>query len=440
MASQRRAWGPGSIRELPGSPPRFEGRLRKVVDGQRLSSPRFTSEKKGAVQDALRFWNRIDENGNDGFGRIVAIRSSTSSTVGTYLDAWWRDIAHTWAANTQEVHSSTFGTWLSDVQLRSLRFPPSVNEVKEFYARLDATADTKYRVHCLLRSAFQAALEEERIGRNPMRFRGAPQKPKARRVDPLEPDQERRLLAFVRGNPGWEPLVLFALDTGARQAELFGVQVRDFDLSRREVHLRRTVDTVGGRAVCKEDMKTGGSWRRVTVGRKTLDALAPLLAAKTSDEHVFTDDGRLWTRHKFYKRWLGLLKAAGIPPHHFHACRHTSATRLLRAGCFLTAVSRRLGHAKPSITLDVYSGYLPSDQNALADHFDLLLADVHDGAIPASVVRQNGPKDGPMAVEALGPSRPGRERENPQKPLPSRVSSWCPGRDSNPHGLAATNT
>ena len=56
------------------------------------------------------------------------------------------------------------------------------------------------------------------------------------------------------------------------------------------------------------------------------------------------------------------------------------ASRLLRNGGYLTAVSKRLGHATPTITLNTYSHAIPSDQETLAGAFDAYL-----GKITASV-------------------------------------------------------
>lgn len=49
----------------------------------------------------------------------------------------------------------------------------------------------------------------------------------------------------------------------------------------------------------------------------------------------------------------------------FHALRHTHATMLLASGAPLIDVSRRLGHAKPSITLDLYGHAMPGKDKEL---------------------------------------------------------------------------
>lgn len=51
----------------------------------------------------------------------------------------------------------------------------------------------------------------------------------------------------------------------------------------------------------------------------------------------------------------------------FHALRHTHATTLLASGLPIVDVSRVLGHAKVSTTLDIYGHAIPENLNAIAD-------------------------------------------------------------------------
>ena len=45
--------------------------------------------------------------------------------------------------------------------------------------------------------------------------------------------------------------------------------------------------------------------------------------------------------------------AKKLPAVTFHALRHTHASMLIRAGVDILTISRRLGHSKAAITLDV---------------------------------------------------------------------------------------
>ena len=64
------------------------------------------------------------------------------------------------------------------------------------------------------------------------------------------------------------------------------------------------------------------------------------------------------------RAWHRALKVAGLPTVSFHSLRHYHASKLLRGGMDVMGVSRRLGHAKPSITLNVYGHVIEGADDA----------------------------------------------------------------------------
>jgi integrase len=50
----------------------------------------------------------------------------------------------------------------------------------------------------------------------------------------------------------------------------------------------------------------------------------------------------------------------------FHALRHTHASMLINAGVNIIAISRRLGHSKAAMTLDVYGHLISGADEAAA--------------------------------------------------------------------------
>ncbi|MGE5260985.1 MAG: site-specific integrase [Actinomycetota bacterium] len=65
--------------------------------------------------------------------------------------------------------------------------------------------------------------------------------------------------------------------------------------------------------------------------------------------------------------------ASAIKPVTFHCLRHTHITHLLKAGVPVHIVSARAGHAKPSITLDIYSHLLGGEDNDASIQAEALL-------------------------------------------------------------------
>jgi integrase len=64
--------------------------------------------------------------------------------------------------------------------------------------------------------------------------------------------------------------------------------------------------------------------------------------------------------------WLRIIRAKNLPLVSFHGLRHTHASILLASGLPVLTVSKRLGHSKASMTLDIYGHLLPNADDAAA--------------------------------------------------------------------------
>jgi integrase len=71
-----------------------------------------------------------------------------------------------------------------------------------------------------------------------------------------------------------------------------------------------------------------------------------------------------------------VLKPAGLPYIRFHDLRHTAASIMQNNDTPILLVSRRLGHSKPSITLDIYGHIMEHSQKDIGDRIDELIAPV----------------------------------------------------------------
>lgn len=64
-----------------------------------------------------------------------------------------------------------------------------------------------------------------------------------------------------------------------------------------------------------------------------------------------------------------IIKNSGVINNRFHDIRHTYASILIDQGVDIVKISKRLGHANPRITLEVYAHLLPNSDNEIADIF-----------------------------------------------------------------------
>ena len=64
--------------------------------------------------------------------------------------------------------------------------------------------------------------------------------------------------------------------------------------------------------------------------------------------------------------WRSACKSRKLPMVSFHALRHTHASALIAARVDVVAISRRLGHANPNVTLNTYAHLFNKDDSGAA--------------------------------------------------------------------------
>jgi integrase len=86
------------------------------------------------------------------------------------------------------------------------------------------------------------------------------------------------------------------------------------------------------------------------------------------NDFVFcTGNGRILNPNNVLRSFEAIVERSGVPKIGVHDLRDTHATFLLLDGVPVTVVSKRLGHAKVSITLDTYSHILPGFEQCIVE-------------------------------------------------------------------------
>jgi integrase len=80
-----------------------------------------------------------------------------------------------------------------------------------------------------------------------------------------------------------------------------------------------------------------------------------------------TIEGELLSPDNLSRDWCRICAAKKLPRVPFHALRHTHVSVLIAEGVDILRISRRIGHAKASTTLDRYGHLLTPDDAAAAD-------------------------------------------------------------------------
>ena len=220
----------------------------------------------------------------------------------------------------------TFLRWANDTGTPTVLDKPTVNAFISDLLDDGAEASTA-RSRQLALKRFSAWLaDEDEIDRDEL-LGIKPPKLDVKVVDCLTDDELKALIKACQGKEMWErrdeALVRLMLETGMRAGEVVGLQLRDVDLTRGLVVVRRG---------------KGGKGRIAPFGPQTGRALDRYLRARKG--HLLADSPALWLgdRGKTFS-YYGLHKTlkmraemAGIKGFHPHVMRHTAASRWLAAG------------------------------------------------------------------------------------------------------------
>ena len=165
------------------------------------------------------------------------------------------------------------------------------------------------------------------------------------------------------------PKVILALFTGMRRGEIAALRWRNVDLAGKMISVRESIEETKAHGPRFKSTKTKKGLRDITmpdIVAETLsehrrgqleERLSLGLGKPPADALVFPsrDGGPQYPRN-LSGEWKEACAIVGIePPVTFHALRHTHASQLIKAKVDVVTVSRRLGHANPQITLQVYS-------------------------------------------------------------------------------------
>jgi len=196
-----------------------------------------------------------------------------------------------------------------------------------------------------LRRMFRIAVREQWIPRNPFSEGDAliSLNDENQRTRILSFNEEARLLVAIDSQPlrsHIKGMVLIALDGALRRGEIFKLHWSDIDFENRAITVRAF------------NCKTARS-RIVAMTSRVYQWLLRWRENMTNGSaQVFNVKVTIKTA------WTKICREAGIEDFHFHDCRATCITRMLRAGLSVPEVSRISGHS----TLTAFYRYARSNE------------------------------------------------------------------------------
>jgi len=226
------------------------------------------------------------------------------------------------------------------------------------------------------------------IKRNIVALVDAPKVP-ATEAPALQLTEIPKMFEAVRGRNLFT-IAVVALGTGMRRGELCALRWQDVDLDSAKLQVERSLEQTrkglrfkapksarGRRSVSLSPAVVAelhAHWKAQQEQRLSLG-----LGGSPPDGLVFANwDGEPRRPKHLSEKFAGAMKAAGLPHVTLHTLRHTHASQLITSGMDILTVSRRLGHASPTITLTVY-GHLLSPEDRAAEIMQSVFAKVGIG-------------------------------------------------------------
>ncbi len=263
--------------------------------------------------------------------------------------------------------------------------------IQKFYNDLSKKQnknDTLIRnVHKLLKNFFDYAEREGYIIKNPCSNISLPKSKKT--VDEIITEKTTKFQYFTEeeipeliqlfNGYNIQPIIIFALGTGMRKGEIFGLQWNDVDFENRQIYIKHNlsyvpeISDIGKREykTILQTPKSDNSVRVIPMSNKIYELLKSL---PHNSEYVFSSS----KTHSHFdikwaeKVWTKKTKGTKFENRRFHDLRHTFATMLLLKGANLIQLKELLGHSSVQIT-EIYLDALPKTKEDIINKIDFLL-------------------------------------------------------------------
>ncbi len=356
-------------------------RAQVTINGKRVSHNAKTKKE-------CREWIRQTLNSIDS-GLIF---KGAQETFEEFLSGWLISKKSALRPGTWERYSQIVRDYIAPplgaIRLKDLR-PDHIQKLYDTKLKIGVGARTVQLMHAVIHCSLGHAVKLGLIGKNPASVTMPPTyQPEEMKI--YDDSQVNRMLVTAIGDR-YEALYHLAVSTGMRQSELLGLYWSDVDWSRKTITVNRQLLRKSGGGFQFAPPKTKAGKRKIALGSKSTQKLREhldrqhqeRLTAGTqwqNNDLVFTSAAgtpiHQRNLHRYFKQ---LIKRAGLPEIRFHDLRHTAASLMLNHGIPLILVSRRLGHSKPSITLDIYGHLIPGMQADAAEKIDDLISPVEVG-------------------------------------------------------------
>jgi integrase len=329
----------------------------------------------------VRRWETVDGNLDDAAQELARHKTSvkenkhvapSDATFDQAADEWQTTPAYTGLAErTRERYDANLRIhlrpWFGNRKLQEI----DGDAIAELVTKLTADGKAAWTVRNVLTTL--SALYRWGSGRrklaafNPVKQLERHERPKVRKRKgrTLQPREIEALLVSATSDR-YRVLLATAIFTGLRLQELLGLRWQDVDFDAGEIRVRCQLTRKRAELV---ELKSDAGVREVTLRSQLAQMLRHYKAASAyslPSDYVFcTRFGDPLGWRNVQRRAMDAAYAAAVaakripigrPKPVMHDARHTFGSMLIREGEDVYSVSRQMGHANVSTTLNVYTG------------------------------------------------------------------------------------
>lgn len=236
--------------------------------------------------------------------------------------------------------------------------------------------------HRAISAVLEQAVKEQIVPYNVAKRATVPKVPQ-REMETFEVEEVQAILSALETEPlKWQVCVQLLIATGARRGEVMGLRWENVDWNTNRLYLCENRVYTPESGAISTTLKTGEN-RYVTISPFVMGLLKRwrveqatvfLRLGITPSGYVLTAENGGPMHPDSPTDWLAKFsKRHGLPPIHPHKFRHTQASLLIAEGVDILTISKRLGHAKVSTTLDIYSHQLAKSDERASEALDGLI-------------------------------------------------------------------
>ena len=235
--------------------------------------------------------------------------------------------------------------------------------------------NTVEQVNNLLRPAFEQAVEDDAIRKNPFKFKVSDILPDdSEKRTALTKSQQEIYLAFMRdySSGNYFDDIVILLHTGLRVSELYGLTTKDVNLQERRISINKQLCRTGDRPYFVTEPKTKSGIRNIPMSDPVYMAFSRVLQNRRTPKVEMMIDGyagflfldkegkpkvgmHLQNHMRgAYKRFVERYGKI-IPKISPHVLRHTFCSDMAKAGIDGKSLQTLMGHSNVSVTYDVYT-------------------------------------------------------------------------------------